>query len=1154
MASDRRSARTGSKKHVKAWLMPKGLERLVLVIVAFAVSALAQQFGEITGTTMDASGAVIVGALVSVTNTATQQVRNVTSNESGVYTVPYLVPGTYSLRVEKAGFKVSTSAGVEVHVDDVIRADFRLELGEVSQQIEVTGAVQQLNTESAALGSVIASRQIVDLPLNGRDYLSLVSLSSNASAEQAAPQTTSLQGGTRALSVITIAGQRVDYNHYTLDGTENTDPNFNSYIIHPSVDAIQEFKVQTGVYSAEFGRGASQINVNTIAGTNAYHGAAFEFLRNSDLDAKAWGQAGPKNPFRRNDYGFTLAGPVSIPKVFSGKNRLFFMSNFENLRDVTVVQNKSSVAPDAMRAGNFSLTPGVQIIYDPSTRVYPSSGSPSAVPFSGNIIPASRISPQAAILQSDAYYPRQNVPGNASLLNNFIYNSPTVTKAFQFNQRIDWVENSNSTWFGRYSKGDDALNTGGAFFDSGTLVPTDVRQAVLANTRVLSPRIVNEARFAWNEFDNFINNYYSNKTNIQATLGIQGLVAPDPLSWGLPTVGTNFNYPSPTTPYITHDDSFQGVEGLSIVKGSHSIKIGGELRRMRYNEYGNSFSTGSFSFDGGSTCNPASCTAATGYAYADFLLGLPSTAVRITAEANGMMRATYYAGYFEDDWKVTRKLTLNVGLRYENERPWVDKYNGLINPQITSWGVGLVPGNIDGAYVLPNAASTVPIFTRPGNKDFYQNINLRFANQPVQNGNQMGPGLVNPSNKNFGPRIGVAYSPWTHWSIRAGYGIFYVQDIGETEFDMARNRGGKDQNVIANNNRTTTLTSPWASEAASASCPGYTGVCLVAPQLLGVYQGNTTPYVEQYMFVLQRELTQNTVMEIGYLGNQGHHLDRLVILNQAVEKTGPTDQSSIASRRPWPLLGPIQLDMDTVSSNYSSLEGKLTRRLDKGLTYSAAFTWSRSIDGGSATRGGPQLWPYNSYNLEQERGPSDFNEKYRFVGNAIYELPFGVGKNHLNHGMTGALLGGWQLGNILTAYTGLPLNGPGLGDTASLGLSEGNTGNFTGISPVPATRTPSHWWNAAAFDLTNPVLSYRVGNEGRNALQGIGALTLNSSLSRIIRIKERQQFNIRIDAFNTLNQANYLTPSTNYLVPSTFGVVVAAQTMRQLQLSLKYSF
>jgi hypothetical protein len=1112
----------------------------------------AQQYGEIRGTITDVSGAVVPEVSVTFTNAATQQVRVATSNDTGLYAAPNMLPGVYSVRVEKTGFKVTTQTAMEVQVGDVIGADFVLQLGEMTQSVEVSGTAELLNTQSSAMGSVVESKQITDLPLNGRDYLSLVALSSNASAESAPLAAGGLQGGVRANTNISVSGQRLEYNHYTLDGAENTDPNFNSYVIHPSVDAVQEFKVQTGIYSAEFGRGASQINVNTVPGTNQYHGAAFEFLRNSYMDAQQWSAVGPKNPFRRNNYGFVLNGPVSIPKVFNGKNRLFFMSNFEALRDNTTIQNKSSVAPDAMRAGNFSLTPGVQIIYDPKTRVYPASGTPSASPFPGNIIPESRIVTPSLNLMK--YYPQQTVPGfNTTLLNNYIFSSATLTQSTQFNQRVDFTQNQASTWFGRFSWGDDYLLTGGTFPTNGSYVPTIVRQAVIANTRILSSSIVNDVRFGWNQFNNDLTGYYGNtKQNVGATLGIQGLVAPAPSAWGLPSWGGNFAYPSSPNPWVLRDDTFQLVEGLSLLRGNHSIKVGGEVRRMRYNNYGNQFTNGQLGFDGGSTCNPANCTSASGYAFADALLGLVSTAYRAVDMADAMMRSTFAAGYIQDDWKVSRKLTLNLGLRYENIRPWVDKYNSMISAQVTSWGVGFKPGNNFGAYLLPNDAALTPILTRPGNQPFYQGLNEEFGNQPVQNGNQMGPGLINPDNHNFGPRIGLAYSPGERWSVRAGFGVFYVQDIGNTLFDMARNRGGKDVVQPPNNARTVQEASPWAGENNNPQCPGYVGACLLAPQLNVAYQGNRTPYVEQYMLVLQRQLTKHLVVEGGYLGSQGHHLARYVVLNQAVFPTGPTDNSSTASRRPWPNLGNIQETMGTVSSSYNSGEGKLTQRYNSGLVFSVAFTWSKAIDTGSTSRGG-SLWPYNSYNLAQLRGPSDFDVPLRFVANVVYDLPVGPGKALLNHGVAGAVVGGWQVAGILTANSGLPLNGPSIGDTAKIGAL-GNTCDYTGISPVPLHRDTQHWWNAAAFNCTDPTLTYQVGNEGRNALYGIGAWTVNTSLSRNFQIHENHRLNMRLDAFNALNKANYITPSTTYTNPSIFGIITAAGTMRQLQVSLKYSF
>ncbi len=1126
------------------------MSRRLGVVLLFALPFFrlcAQQFGEITGTLTDSSGAVIAGAQITVTNFATQQVRATTSNETGVYSIPYLVPGAYTVRAEKPGFKATAKSGVEVHVGGVARIDFQLEVGEMSQQVEVTGGAPLLNTESVALGSVIESRQIVNLPLNGRDYLNLVTLSSNAVGEMAGGGGSGLQGGVRSSTALSVAGQRLEYNHYTLDGVENTDPNFNSYIIHPSVDAIQEFKVQTGVYSAEFGRGASQINVNTAPGANGYHFVAFEFLRNSYFDAKQWEQVGAKNPFRRNDYGFTLGGPASIPKLFNAKNRLFFMSNFEALRDRTTSQVTVPVATDKMRAGDFSEIS--QTIYDPLSRVYNSAGQGSATPFPGNKIPSSQISPQALALLND--YPRTNIPGAGLNSRNFIRAATSPTDSTQFNQRMDWIESTKSTWFGRYSWGSDLVDNAGNFVGGDTITSTTVRQAVLANTRILSHAMVNEARFAWSQFNNDLAGFYANTKNVQATLGIEGLVASSPLSYGIPAIGlgegvTGFGG---VTPWITRNDTFQGVENLSILRGGHSIKVGAEIRRMRYNQWGNQKDVGEFDFDAQSTCNPANCPPS-GFIFADFMVGLPSQAYRVLSEGDAMMRSSYYAGYFQDDWKVSRKLTLNLGLRYENIRPWVDKYNAMINMQMTSTGVGPA-----GAYLVPNAP--LPILTRPGNQDFYTGFKFRYAQgQLVQAGDQyMGRGLVNPDNRDWGPRIGLAYNPGEHWSIRAGFGVFYVQDVGNIVFDMARNMGGKDGYVIGANQRTTYLSSPWATETGSPLCPGWGGVCVVAPQIQANMQNNRTPYIEQYMLNVQRELTHNLVLEAGFLGNEGHHLDRFQVYNQAIFPSGPTDKSSIASRRPWPAYGPIQEVAGVVNSNYNALNGKLTQRLTKGLTYTLAFTWSKAIDGGSATRtnGGDTLWPNNSYTLNTMRGPSQFNLPHRFVGSYVYNLPFGRGTSLLTHGLAAAVAGGWQLGGILTLADGTPVQGSTLGDTANIG----NLANYpfvTGASPIPSNRSASHYWNAAAFDFTNPNLTWQPGNEGRNVLTSPGTTSLNASLARDIRIKESHTVNFRFEAFNALNHPNWNTPPNDPRSQGTFGIVTSAKSMRSLQFALKYSF
>jgi hypothetical protein len=1127
------------------------LTRIKLLLLIFltvpVLQMSAQQFGEISGTVTDSSGATITGALVTVTNTATHQVRNAQTNDSGNYSVPYLVPGAYEIRAEKAGFKVTTRTGVDVQVGSVARIDFSLEVGQLSQQVEVTGGAPLLTTESVALGSVIENKQIVSLPLNGRDYLSLVTLSPNVVGEAQSTGGSGLQGGVRSKTSLSVAGQRLEFNHYTLDGVENTDPNFNSYIVHPSVDAIQEFKVQTGVYSAEFGRGASQINVTTLSGSNAYHLTAFEFLRNSYFDAKEWEQVGAKNPFRRNDYGFTLGGPVSIPKLFNGKDRLFFMSNFEQLRDRLTTQQASSVATIAMRNGDFSAAN--RQIFDPATRVYNASGTAvSASPFPGNVIPANRLNSAALTLLN--YYPAPTTPGN-NLVRNYIRQAVSPTDEDQFNQRIDWNESTKSTWFGRFSWGSDAQVPAAAFLTDSSQVLTTVRQGVLSNTRIFTPTVVNEARFAWDQFNNDLDGYFANKTDVQAGLGINGLFAPSPLAYGVPAIdlGGGVNSFGGVTPWITRDDTFQFMDNISIIRGKHSIKIGGEFRRDRYNQYGNQKATGEFLFDGQSTFDPANRNA-TGFIFADYMLGLPGQSARVVAMANGMLRRSSYSGYIQDDWKITPKLTINLGLRYENGRPWHDKYRGIMNVQITNTGAGP-----EGTYIVPGAAP--PIITRPGNGDFYEGLNFQFAQgQLTQAGDQyMGRSLVNPDNNNFGPRVGLSYSPTDRWTLRAGFGTFYVQDIGNAVFDMSRNMAGRDTYVASIENRSADLNDPWALERANAKCPGYSGTCLAGPQLLGNIQNNRTPYVNQFMANIQRQITQNLVLEVGYLGNEGHKLNRFVVINQPIVKSGPTDTRTVSQRTPFPSYGRIQENAAEVNSNYHAFDAKLTQRLSKGLTYTVAYTWSKAIDGGSAlrTNSGDTLWPVNSYNLRAERGLSQFDLPRRFVASYVYELPFGPGKPWVQQGVWGQIVGGWQLGGVLTLADGTAMNVSQLGDTAGLNTL-GNQPDATGISPIPANRSAQRFWNIASINASNPALSWRPGNMGRNTLFTPGTQNFDASLMRNIKIYETHVLNFRFEAFNALNHPNWNAPSADARNASTFGVVTSAKSMRQLQFALKYSF
>ncbi len=1105
----------------------------------------AQNSGEITGSVADPSGAVVANAAVIITNTATNQVRRAVTNDAGNYSLPYLVPGVYDARVESSGFKTITRRGVEVQVGQVARIDFALEVGELSQQVEVSGGAPLLATENVTLGTVIENRRIVELPLNGRNYLQLVTLSTNVTTEGGAGGSSGLQGGARSATSLSVAGQRLEYNRYTLDGVENTDPNFNSYIIQPSIDAIQEFKVQTGVYSAEFGVGASQINVTTKAGSNQFHGTAFEFLRNSALDARQWLQStGNKNPFRRNQYGFTLGGPVIIPKLLNGRNKLFFMSNFEQLRDRTTTEVNASVATDAMRAGDFT---GQRAIFDPLSRTYSSTGTAlTATQFPNNMIPATRFSPAA--LRLFEFYPRQTVPGN-NLNRNFLRNASSPTDQDQFNQRIDWIEGAKSSWFGRYSWGNDLQIPVATFLTDSSHVETNVRQAMISNTRLISNSVVNEARFAWNQFFNDLVGYFANTRDVQKDLGIVGLYSASPLAYGVPaiTLGSGVSSFGGVTPWVTRNHTFQFSDNLSIIHGKHSMKMGVEIRRDRYNQYGNQKATGELIYDGQATFNPAA-RGTTGFIFADYMLGQTAQSARVVAMANGMLRRSSYYTYFQDDWKITQRLILNVGIRYENPRPWHDKYRGIVNIQLFDPGVGsdgLLPG------------TKPPILTRPGDGPFYDGLNFHFADgQAVQAGDQfLGRSLVSPDNNNFAPRLGLSYSPSDAWTIRTGIGLFYVQDSGNPTFDMARNQAGRDLFITNIEQRNSTTDDPWAFERQTAVCTGWTGTCLAGPQILGNVAGNRTPYVMQWLFNVQRQLTKNMVLEVGYQANEGHKLPRFRIYNQPILKTGPTDTRTVAQRVPWPLFGRVQEVDGLGNSNYNALATKLTHRFAHGLTFLASFTWAKAIDNGSAlrTNSGDTLWPVNNYDLRAERGLSQFHIGRRLATSAVWELPFGPGKPMAQDGVISKIVGGWQLGGILTLADGAPMNFAQLGDTAALNTL-GNQPDATGISPIPSNQSAQQFWNIASVNYTSPELSYRTGNMGRNTLFRPGLSQVDFSLARNIGIIEGHSLNFRFETFNSTNHPNWNAPSADGRNASTFGVITSARTMRQLQFALKYVF
>ena len=1113
-----------------------------LALALFLASGLvAQTFGEIAGEVKDSSGALITTAVVTATNLGTSAVRTTTTNDAGLYSFAALPPGMYSVKVEAQGFRPIVRSEVQLQVQQTARIAFTMEAGTIEEVVQVTGAAPMLNTEDVTIGTVIDNRRIVELPLNGRNFLQLVALSPNVTFGFAMPgQTSGRQGGTRAAQNMSLSGMRGTWNHYTLDGIENTDVNFNLYVMLPSIDALSEFKVQSGIYPGEFGRGAGQINVSTKSGANQYHGTLFEFLRNDKLDSRAYDflPARPrKNPFKWNQFGFTLGGPVSIPKLFEGRNRLFFMSNFEGYRERKHLQAIYTTPTVAMRNGDFSYALPGNPLYDPKSKARV-NGQLTGEIFPNNQIPKSRMHP--ASLKMLEFWPEPNM-ATPVVRDNFRVDQGRSINKDQFTQRIDWNESASSQWFGRYSWTDEFTLTP-ALKLNGTTLYSRARQYALSNTRVLSASQVNEFRFGVNDFRNLIGLELAGKRNVVQELGIPGLSTPDPLTWGAPRVTQLVNVSAfgadSSGPFAMNDAVFQAIDNFAWVKGRHSLKFGGEVRRDRFNQLGNEFARGSFEFSGQATNDPF--TRRGGDSTADLLLGQASKAEAAIALAFSQFRATSFAVYGGDVWRISPKVTLDFGLRWEVVQPWLDRSGNETN--------------VFSPY-LSNAANVAdmnlhPVMLRTGSGDFYEGKVFRYPGVQVARDGRLGERLMKTDSNNFAPRLGVAYSPSLKWSIRTGAGLFYSTESNNSRFDLNRNMGGRVSRTanpelpdLTYDNFMTSASFPWTLPP--------------APFVWGVKPNLASAYSLQYLLNVQRQLDGQTVLEVGYLGSQSRRLHGLQNTNAPM----PAASGSYASRAPFPEFGIIQTVHSEGTANYNSLSTKVSRRMAAGLTYLASHTWSKAIDTTSAVRGtSVDIFPQNSRCLACDRGYSAFNTPHRFVASVMYELPVGKGKAWLNHGgVWNQMLGGWQLGSIFTIQSGRPIN-------TQAGFDAPNTSgygeirlNATGQDPYLSgdARGTERWFNTGAF---TPPDAGGFGNVSRNRLIGPSERSWDFSSLKNFQVAEGRQVQFRFEAFNFPNHPNFGSPVANWgsrdpAKPGpSFGVIRSCGTMRELQFGLKFVF
>ncbi|SPF53680.1 TonB-dependent receptor [Candidatus Sulfopaludibacter sp. SbA4] len=1140
---------------------------LVLGLCLPAGIATAQTAGEIAGEVKDQAGAMVPNAPVTVTNTATNVARSTLTNDAGLYTFPGLIPGTYSVKVTAPGFETAVTNNIELQVQQTARVDFALVIGQASTTVAVSAQGELLNTENATVGTVIEEQRIVDLPLNGRSFFSLVALSPNvAYGFTPAQQASSRLGGSRSSLTISMSGARATWSNYTLDGITNTDVDFNTYVLQPSVDALQEFKVQSGVYPAEFGREAGQVNVSTKPGTNSYHGTLFEFLRNNKLDARAYDFSSStrsatnpspgSTPYRQNQYGFTLGGPVRIPKLFNGKNRLFFMSNFEGFKSRTTSTSLATTLTAAMRNGDFSAV--TTALQDPLSRTgtYPNITSS---PFPGNQIPASRINQDSKLL-IDKFDPLPNQPAAPGLpLRNYQYLNKTPVDKDNITERIDFNESSKSQWFGRYSWTDESTISPGLTVDGSTLY-TRASQWVLSNVRVISPTKVNEARFGYNSLFNNITQQLAGVENVDEELGIPVSVT-DKNSWGIPSIQLSNNLSSfgnaTSSPFQINDKIYQVVDNFSWVLGKHSLRMGGEYRYDEYPQLGNEFPRGQFFFTGQFTNTVTAASQNGGYSGADFLMGDMNNSIIAVALAAADDRNSEWAAYVDDTWRVLPHLTVTMGLRWEVAQPMKDLAGNEVSVDLNS-------------PLSPTAGvqdlSQHPVYVRTGTGSFYDGIAFRYqaywasvgatvpGSPPLQvvRDGRLGDRLVNTNYNNFAPRLGIAWSPSTKWAVRTGFGFFYSQESKNSIFDNNRGLGGRTGQVT-----------PTAYGQPTFSYTNFINTAALPVTIpLGLTWGTDphlpTSYTMQYVLNVQRTLGQSTTLEAGYSGSQSRHLADLINAGQPVPGTAP-----IVTRLPYPEFAAagIQYLHDDGIGNYNALGVKLSQRFGTNLTTLFSYTFSKSLDDGSAIRGpGNDFVPENSLCPHVcEKGPSDFNVPQRFVTSILYTLPFGRGQRFLNHGgVLNQVVGGWQLSTITTAQSGA-ITETSAYDSAGVVFSpNGNRLNCTGLNPVLPNPNQNGWYNSAAF--SNPVAG-TFGNCGRDNLRGPRQVNFDFSTIKDFRITERQALQFRMEMFNAPNHVELGTPgsswggSSNVAPPSNFGYITSTRaSMRQIQFALKYNF
>ena len=1066
-------------------------------------------FGTILGNVADESGAVVPGVRVTVTNEGTGTARIVETNETGGFAVPSLPAAIYSVVAEMAGFSQAQQTGVQLAVNQTLRVDLTLSIGEVTEVVEVTAAALQLQTDSSTVASTVDNEKVVELPLNGRSFTQLTVLTPGAVAGAGALTAFQTSG-----TAVSISGLRSEANNYTLDGVNNNESFFKTYGLQPSIDAIQEFKIQTNITSAEFGTAAgANVNIVTKSGTNEIHGTTFWFLRNDNLDASEFfaNRSGAEKPeFRQNQFGATVGGPIA-------KNKTFFFFMYEGQRRSRESTLLNVVPTTTMFDGDLSMdTQGrpAAPFFDPNTTVENADGTLSRTMMPNNRVPANRINQSTKQLQQILWTP-PNLPGQPL---NLINTNAARIDNNQWMGRVDHRFSDSNILTGRFNFSDSVSPRPTAHLTVENLLVNTFTNIMISDTHTLSPTAILDMKISYHRNNlqiadsapggkeaiaNFING-----NGIQGIPILKSEAVPLFPAWSIQ------GYASPSqTGFPFPDDSYSAYATFTKIVGNHSIKAGFEFKHNRNLDDG--YFTGNMSFNKVPTEDPQNA-AATGNAVASYLLGLPTVARRNIGEGTtAIMRKEDYSFFFQDDWRATPNLTVNLGLRYDLSE-WPKHRDDLLASIDLGTGQFLWDGH----------------------------------NPITGEGPNVRRGIVEPDNNNFAPRAGLAYRLGEKTTVRSGFGVFYMTNYlweaqgvrGNWPFAISENFSNLNDRFPINPVETTF--SPDLDVKMGSTVPP--NAQHIVPR------HNRTSYTMQWNFHMQRQLAEDLMVELGYVGTRGLKLSTFSNVN-----TAPPGPGEVQPRRPFPQYGPLSEMGNQASSIYHGLQFKIEKRFSDGLSFRGNYAWGKTIDVLGAGFSASQT-AQNPNDILGDRALSDLHREHAFTFDYVWQLPFGKGKAFGANWntVTDAVLGGWQLTGIITASSGPPFNTTVPRDIANIGPRvNAERPNLVGDPFSGVSGAPEEYINLAAFGEPAP---YTFGNLGRNALIAPGLFQFDAGLFKNFRLTERVGLQFRSEFFNAFNNVNFGKPNANFDAgPGVFGSIgglAPQQFARQIQFGVKILF